>query len=95
MQEGHVDLTTYLIARGAAINLASATGVSPLFMVPLAPCSVQIALVELLLAAGADVGHRNRAGVTARHYLKTLGSQPLKDWIEDQIVASRGPASPR
>lgn len=95
VQEGHVDLVTYLIARGAAISLASATGVTPLFMVPLAPRSVQIALVELLLAAGADVGHRNREGVTARRYLKTLGSQPLKDWIEAQIAVSRGAATPK
>lgn len=89
VQQGHVELAAFLIAQGGSANLASVTGATPLFMVPLAPRSVQIALVELLLAAGADVGHRNQEGITARRYLKTLGSQPLKDWIDGQIAGSR------
>jgi ankyrin repeat protein len=72
---GRLDLMTWLIAHGADVHAAMNEGETPLFFAanPATADANAAACIRVLLAAGADINHRNRKGWTPLHDLAFYG----------------------
>jgi len=64
VSDTHLDVATYLIAKGASVRVQDKAGVTPLH---LAVESRQPAMVDLLLKNAADPSSKDRRGITPLH----------------------------
>jgi hypothetical protein len=70
-----------LLEAGAPVNAAQAGGFTPLFSAAIAN---RRDLVELLLARGAETGHKSDQGKTAAEFARERGHADLAAWLESQ-----------
>ncbi|HRJ45851.1 MAG TPA: ankyrin repeat domain-containing protein [Opitutaceae bacterium] len=79
---GHLELARALIERGADVNAVNRKGTSVLMFAKSAALrDGNFAVMDLLLAAGADVFHRDRFGRDIEDYARELQSPALVRFI--------------
>lgn len=67
---GHMDMTEWLLKRGASVNRDDCVGVTPLMLA----CEAgSPEMVSLLLAHGADLHASSAAGCTPLHFASSSG----------------------
>lgn len=86
VQRGRLEIVQLLSAHEAAVNSRGDDGCTPIFMVPLAPASVQVRLYELLVKLGASPHAVNNQKLSARKYLRLLGTDPLVNHLGGRLT---------
>lgn len=86
VQRGRLEIVQLLSAHEAAVNSRGDDGCTPIFMVPMAPASVQVRLYELLVKLGASPHAVNNQKLSARKYLRLLGTDPLVNHLGGRLT---------
>lgn len=86
VQRGRLEIVQLLAAYEATVNSRGDDGCTPIFMVPLAPASAQVRLYELLVKLGASPHAVNNQKLSARKYLRLLGTDPLVNHLGGRLT---------
>lgn len=89
--KGHEDTVRYLLSQKAIVNAPAPDGTSPLMMAAL---SGKRAVVDLLLAAGADPGMQNAQGLSAADWARSANHDQLAAYLEQTLARKAGSTPP-
>lgn len=88
--QGHVSLVHALIGRGADVNAVNVKGTSVLMYAKSAALrDGNYAVMDVLLAAGADVFHRDQFGRDIEDYARQLQAPKLVQYIVDKKAKAK------
>jgi hypothetical protein len=88
--KGHEETVRYLLSQKAIVNAPAPDGTSPLMMAAL---SGKRAVVDVLLAAGADPSMQNAQGLSPADWARSANHEQLASYL-DQAVARKAAAAP-
>lgn len=88
--KGHEETVRYLLSQKAIVNAPAPDGTSPLMMAAL---SGKRAVVDLLLAAGADPSMQNAQGLSPADWARSANHDQLAAYL-DQAVARKAAPTP-
>lgn len=88
--KGHEETVRYLLSQKAIVNAPAPDGTSPLMMAAL---SGKRAVVDVLLAAGADPSMQNAQGLSPADWARSANHEQLASYL-DQAVARKSASAP-